>query len=203
MTWFLSSTVTIARYRDLEAHENRPALAQFIEERLLERYVRPLRAIPTKDRNGFLTMAAACLLIETLESFYRGWEDTHRAAKRKDIDGPCQPLPAKSNVSLSEVAFCYFFQREHAFAALQPLAGDFYKGVRCGILHQGETTGGWRISRRGPAVNARTINATAFLRHVARAAEEYRRSLDTAEWNDLLWNNFRKKMNSIVSHCNC
>jgi hypothetical protein len=57
----LSSTVTIARYQEMEKGQDRAGLGQFIEERLTERYVHPLQAIPPASRSGFLIMAAACL----------------------------------------------------------------------------------------------------------------------------------------------
>ena len=37
-------------------------------------------------KNGFYVMAVSCLLIETLESFWQGWESTepHKDAKGND-----------------------------------------------------------------------------------------------------------------------
>ena len=200
----LSSSITVARYRTLVAREDRQRLAQFIEERLLERYVRPIEATPPDRKNGFLTMASACLLIETLESFYQGWEDNHKPVQRSLINSSCRPSdPKKSNVSRSEVAFCYFFSREEAFISFRPLAEEFYRGVRCGILHQGETTGGWLVKRAGPLVvtAARTINATRFLQCVSHAVESYKAHLEVATWDDTIWVNYRKKMQAILANC--
>ena len=45
-----------------------------------------------------------------------------------------------------------FFDVESAFAPFRGHVRDFYKGVRCGILHQAETTMGWRIRRDGDLV---------------------------------------------------
>jgi len=137
----LSSSVTVERYRAMELAEDRNGLARFIHERLVERYALPLSLSCRK--NGFSMMAASCLLIETLESFYRGWGDTSNRMKPSDIDPTCRPVdPKRTTVSMSEVAFCYFFQRFSRFASLQPFAQPFYVNVRCGILHQGETAGG-------------------------------------------------------------
>ncbi len=73
----LSSSVTVSQYREMESSKDRAGLADFIEHRLLERYVLPVTQ--TCQKNGFLMVAASCLLIETLESFYRGWESTEKS----------------------------------------------------------------------------------------------------------------------------
>ena len=197
----LSSKVTVRRYREMETAKDRQGSARFIKERLLERYVDPLET--AKKKHGFLMVAAACLLIETLESFYRGWLDTDERIQRGDIEDPCKPAdPARSRVSRGEAAFCYFFHREPAFVPFRPYAHDFYVCVRCGILHQGETTGGWRIRREGHLLDDRTINASKFLEAVERAVSKYAATLwNTDDWEDIVWKNFRKKMDAIILHC--
>ncbi len=106
-------------------------------------------------------------------------------------------------VSGSEVAFCYFFQREPAFALFRPYAHEFWKHVRCGILHQGETTGGWRIRREKELFDVLhlTVNANKFLLAVRRSLAAYGDSLRNAGWDEHIWNNFRKKMDAIIEHC--
>jgi hypothetical protein len=198
----LSSSVTVSQYRAMESSEDRVGLGDFIEQRLLERYVLPVTH--TCQKNGFLMVAASCLLIETLESFYRGRESTHKSIKPADIDAACRPSDPKRGSSKSEVAFCYFFQRFPRFSAFRPVARSFYTDVRCGILHQGETTGGWRVIRKGPMFepDSRTLNATRFLNGVAAAVQEYARCLRSADWESGLWANFKGKMNATINHCN-
>jgi hypothetical protein len=50
----------------------------FIEHRLNHRYIRPLLNVPKEYKSGFLMMAASCLLIEALQSFYTGENDTKK-----------------------------------------------------------------------------------------------------------------------------
>ncbi len=197
----LSSSVTVSQYREMESSKDRVGLANFVEQRLLERYVLPVTQ--TCRKIGFLMVAASCLLIETLESFYRGWESTNKSLKPDDIDAACRPADLKKNLSKSEVAFCYFFQRFPKFSGLRPVAQSFYKGVRCGILHQGETTDGWRVLRKGPMFEPKghTLNATRFLNEVAAAVKEYAKCLRSAEWESGLWANFKDKMDATIKHC--
>lgn len=174
----LSSSTTVARYRALEAAANKHALGTFIVERFNERYFWAVEGSPT-SKHGFTLLAVACLIIETLESFRQGCADTKGASKRMFQD---------------------FFARS---TALKDFAGAndwFYKDIRCGILHQSETRGGWRVLRKGPLVDAkgRAINATALLRALQLAVEQYAAQLETDE---ALWKNFQKKMDAVCANC--
>jgi hypothetical protein len=130
----LSKSVTVAKYQEYEAAPNPKGIADFIQERFTERYILPMTG---KNKHGFAMMAVSCLMIETLESFKQGWLDTNKkteyAGKRR---------------SLGEVAFHEFFQGNPLFKDFIGVEEDFWKGVRCGILHQGETTRGWHIVRK-------------------------------------------------------
>lgn len=174
----LSSKITLAHYRMLEATNDRKAISQFFVERFDERYFWPIEESTRK--HGFSVLAVACIIIESLESFYQGCSDTKYASKQ---------------------IFRGFLARD---TPLNVLAGGddwFYTDIRCGILHQSESRGGWRILRSGPLLDtqAKTLNATAILRALRREVLEYAMKIQT---NDQLWNNFCTKMNAICANCN-
>ena len=199
----LSSSITVKKYREMEKAQDRGGLSKFINERLRERYITP---VLTGKRNGFAIMACACLLIETLEAFHQGWESTDRKLSRQDISNACRPTdPKRNRVSASEVAFCYFFQRERGFADFLPCAEGFYQHVRCGILHQGETTGGWRFTRslKAPLFDKthKAVNAEKFLRTIDGSLKAYYARLSSAEWDGAEWVKFRKKMDAVIKNC--
>jgi hypothetical protein len=183
----LSSSVTIAKYRQFGAGKNRERIADFIMERFTERYIRPLRGDPTK-KHGFCTMAICCLMIEALESFWQGWPDTKEKGKSRE-------------------AFNSFFQRcseqELELGIFSKLAEDFYQGVRCGILHQAETTKGWRIRREGPLFDphTKTINATRFHNELEKALRLYCDILKQSDWDSEVWQNLRRKMEVVIKNC--
>src|SRR5882724_3937132 len=52
----------------------------FIEHRLNHRYIRPLLNVPPEYKSGFLMMTASCLLIETLQSFYEGENESEKGS---------------------------------------------------------------------------------------------------------------------------
>jgi hypothetical protein len=174
--------VTIGKYREWIKGNNKKKIAILVFNRFFERYIEPLNNISKTKKNGFCIMANCCLMIEALESFYNGWNDTE---------------------SRSQLAFCNFFDRVSLFSDFHGYSGKFYKNVRCGILHQAETTGGWKIRRNGDLFdhNKLIINATKFLHLLKGYLEQYKRDLENSNWKSGVWNNFRKKMDAIIKNC--
>jgi hypothetical protein len=176
----LASRFTVADYKKAHAKRDRDAIAEAIRRRFTERYISPVSE--SKAKHGFTIMAISCLMIEALESFRQGWKST---------DG------------LDEKAFHMFFARESAFANFRGYERYFYRNVRCGILHQGETYHGWKIVRAGPLFDqaTRTINATRFLRAMKDLLDDFCDRLKTAEWKSEDWKNVNKKMRTLCQHC--
>ncbi|MDR0834662.1 MAG: hypothetical protein LBN93_10865 [Candidatus Symbiothrix sp.] len=195
-------SVTIKEYKEFVKEKEQKKIANFIYHRLYDRYLKPFQYDEAKYKkqykkqykNGFSIMANCCLLIEALQSFKNGWEDTNERGK-------------------SEKAFKHFFAEESNFSDLK--STDFYKNVRCGILHQGETTGGWKITRTNTNGEGTTtqetegifnseqlvINAEIFMRKMNTALENYKKELETSEWDSEIWDNCRTKMRKIISNC--
>ena len=184
--------VTVAKYREIvkdkktTEDQKKSVVIEFVRGRFTERYVTPLRAIPVKPknlRNGFCTMAICCLMIEALESFRRGWKKTPNG----------------------ELAFCSFFNNSDNLKDFRSHAADFYKHVRCGILHQAETTGGWRITRltSEPLFDSATkrVNATKFHNEIRKSLDQYCIALEQAAWNSELWKHLRSKLDTICKNC--
>lgn len=175
----LAKTTTVAKYRALEIAKDRIGIANFVEARFTERYVKSL-SMDQASKSGFAMMALACLMIEALEAFWRGRSKTE--GRGADV-------------------FRSFFERNDQFAVLAPQAAEFYKNIRCGLLHQAETTGGWRIRRSGPLYDpkSRIVNATRFLSALQIALSQYASELRRAQWDAQIWRHFRKKMDSICA----
>ena len=174
----LSRSCTLEQYQTYVTSRNISAICDFVVERFEERYLNPVVGSP-QHKNGFAIMAISCLMIEALESFRLGWRDSRRK---------------------SSSAFRSFFSHWTVFSAFQPVAGEFYTHVRCGILHQAETTGGWLILRSGPLFVERTINAAKFASHLRHVLREYAALLRKSEWDSETWKAFRSKMDSVCSN---
>jgi hypothetical protein len=183
--------ITVGTYEEWEKDKDKDKIADLIYQRLYCRYLKPFEyddeKYRTEYKNSFAIMANNCLLIETLESFYRGWNKTS---------------------GKSEQAFCKFFSREKLFQEFSnnDIPTIFYKNIRCGILHQGETTGGWRISRGFDEtdllnIENKFIHAVKFQEKLKESLKNYKNTLIEEDWSTDSWKNARKKMNFIIKNC--
>lgn len=177
----LARGYAVADYRALEAAKDKAEIARLISQRFTERYLAPTLS-RQNVKHGFATMAIGCLMVEALESFRQGWPETRGKSKK---------------------AFCYFFDAHDQFAAFRGHAEPFYYDVRCGILHQAETRGGWTIRRGGALFDptSRVVNATAFVRTLGKVLKVYCRGLRQADWESDTWKKCRKKMGAICRAC--
>jgi len=175
----LSSSTTVSQYRAMESNQDVEGIVKFIKERFEERYIAPFEG--NKRKNGFIMMASACLMIEALESFWQGW--------KKSPD--------------SALAFCQFFERNPRFDAIRGFSQQFYSNIRCGIMHQGETTGGWHIRRDQSQLfqeSTKTIDATIFLKEMKEALSDYCATLEREPWDSVVWKKFREKMKDVCQN---
>jgi hypothetical protein len=180
----LAGKITAREYADLVKDKNRPGIADLIQKRFEERYLDPILDSPS--RHGFAMLAICCLMVEALESFRNGWKDTADKGK-------------------SEGAFCSFFQAHEEFRDLRPLAHEFYRAVRCGILHQAETTQKWRVDREPGLLTedagVRWLSAYEFGNRLRTVLGHYREELCNTDWSSPIWVNARKKLQAICKNC--
>ena len=176
----LFSKHTIADYLRMENEQDCHGIAALIRLRLRERYLNPVEC--STKKHGFASMALACLLIETVQSFREGLGNTK--GRSRDL-------------------FRIFLTNEPGFAIFARHADRFFEDVRCGILHQGETRKGWTVMRRGPLFDPveKQLNATRFLKSVNDALNVYCFELECADWNSDLWTKCREKMAAIIPNC--
>jgi hypothetical protein len=107
---------------------------------------------------------------------------------------------------MSEAAFRGFFQTHDELRELRPVAHEFYRAVRCSVLHQAETTHGWRVrSKPGPLLeqqgDVHWINASAFAARLKTVVTNYCESLRTSDWQSQGWKSARRKLQSICKNC--
>ncbi len=178
----LTDSVTVGdlrnwlRTKDDYAKNN---MIELIDHRFTKRYIKHIASI----NSGFLKMAISCLTIETLESFKQGIDDT---------------------TGKSGAMFRDFFATEKIhFPGFDVISKDFYSNVRCGILHQAETTNAWRIMQVGPIldISEKTINAKEFVMALERSISAYINNLKIEDWNSPLWMNAIVKLEDICDNC--
>ena len=82
----------------------------------------------------------------------------------------------------------------------------FYKHIRCGVLHQAETTGGYRIVRDKSHLfdedkNGKSINADKFVKALGHCLNEYFKNLSSDPIDSDIWKNTVKKITHICDNC--
>ncbi len=124
----------------------RQAFVDFFQTRLQLRYFNPIKVLQehgTFQGEGFSILAIQCTLIEFLESTVQGIR--YRHLRHGETLG-------LHEYSSSRDVFVSFLVKRVPFSKDfdGPLALDFYAGVRCGLLHEARTKGGWRVWAQGP-----------------------------------------------------
>jgi hypothetical protein len=117
------------------------AFEEYFCPRLETRYLQPIEAIKKigkAEGEGFSMMAILCTLVEFLESTVQG---RNYAFGEKETN---------LVYSKSESIFISFLENRPPFSGKfnDGLAKDFYIKIRCGLLHEAKTKGGWRISEK-------------------------------------------------------
>ena len=167
---------------------------QFFEERMFHRYICPAEQIQYNSPaigEGFAIMAILCSLIEALETFYSGQCYKYDKPRKNHEYGNGK----------SKAFFVSFLSQKDPFNRVfdPSLAEEFYKNVRCALLHEASTRGGWVIridtnvlvkKDQGKTV----LNRMLFLDCVKKYMENYK---DLLISNKELKNAFIRKMDCI------
>lgn len=179
------TAITVKGYAKLHAAKDRQKIADMIRLRFTERYLDP--ALDNSKRHGFSILAIGCLMVEALESFRNGWKKT----------SGCPGGGAG--------VFRGFFSAHKEFKDLEPVADKFYKHVRCGILHQAETTGGWRVHLSSPLFlesgGVPRLSASEFGKRLRVVLERYADDLAKADWRAPIWRKARRKLRHVCRNC--
>lgn len=118
----------------------------YFEKRIETRYLNPIRCIQNLNLNlgeGFAMVNLQCSLIETIESFCNGWIYQHPIICKNGKQAICPWV--KKNVN-NERIFISFFKYREPFKGIID-GTDFYIRVRCALLHETQTKGGWIIKK--------------------------------------------------------
>jgi hypothetical protein len=179
----LTRDVTVAQLRawiSEQTDDSKFKIVDLIRHRLENRYLKHVKCVDS----GFLIMAVSCFVIETLQSFREGVQDTNGLGQRM---------------------FKNFFNNEQVnFPGFnEELSAEFYKHIRCGILHQSETTNAWRVLRTGELIDQTeySINADLFLESLKKSVGKYLDELTNSDFKSDLWKNAFVKLNDICVNC--
>jgi hypothetical protein len=158
------------RLQKRDAGAWKEAYRDFFIERLKRRYLDPIAVLQengTLSGEGFSIMAIQCSLIEFLESTRQG-KSYRRPTK-------AQPLDQYEYSTSGDVFAAFLYQRQpFSNTFTEASAEDFYVNVRCPLLHEARTKGGWRIWADGPSsVVADTTEKKVFRNNFQTALFQY------------------------------
>ena len=201
----LATGYPLREYRRLVAAEDRKGLARFLKHRFEERYVTPMSGPGVA---AFPKAGLSCMLLEALECFRKGEGLTPEGQSRAYFTASLGSHKPFTKLAKYEKTHYVDFLARRAVARKQNLPDrsvpdyTIYSGVRCGILHQGETTAGWRLRKDVPEFDPelRVLNAHWFQRETTLALGAYCHQLTKARWEDDPWKHFRAKMDATIEH---
>lgn len=134
-------------------------------------------------KSGFSIMTNCSLLIETLIAFLQGDNQIS---------------------TYGDEAFNKFFIKAKFYN--NPLSlfenQKFFKNIRCGLLHQGETYNGFKIQRESKLYNQskKIINAKKFCDEMKNFLISYQKELSNSDWDSEIWDNCRIKIRHIINN---
>jgi len=178
----LTNNVTVGQlllWMDEKSDHSKKEIIKLIGHRFENRYLKHVKSVDS----GFLIMAVSCFVIETLQSFREGEPDTSGIGKRM---------------------FKNFFQNDKDnFPGFLEISDEFYQDIRCGILHQSETTNAWRVLRNGKLLDRTefSINAELFLKSIDKSVNKYLDELAHSDFNSEIWKNVFIKLTDICENC--
>jgi hypothetical protein len=144
-------------------------------------------------------MALCALLVETIQSYRDGLPTTYSRELGNLRNRSRVPTRYKIPPSLKvngRTTFERFFRAyKQNFAGLS--GARFYKNIRNGLLHQGQTKAGWTLWKRGFRVwdtKQKKIFRDDFAEELETSFEGYLAILQKREWNSRLWTNAARKI---------
>jgi hypothetical protein len=196
----ISSSDTNATWTKLDLSDNKSAdwdkAIKIFKDRFETRFFKPLNVLLKHDDekikfySGFTVLAIDCLLIETFNQFYHGIDESDDKFKPN-----CK-------------TFKDFFERSEYFKTdfdEEEKIAIFYKHIRCGLLHQGETKEDSKINLKkkdlitiieNNGIKSIELNRDKFHKKVKDYFDDYIEKLKDSSQTDLR-SKFKLKMDLI------
>lgn len=194
----IAGKLTIKDWQELksilkpEENKNWGNAFHFFEERIRTRYLEPIQSILDMERyegEGFAAVSLQCSLIETIESFINGW--VHNSINNKWYDKKIENGYAqmdgkrlKKNTSI----FISFFSKRSPFKEQRICGEEFFKYVRCALLHETQTKKNWFVRKNSSKIlsydcenGEKIIYRDQFQRDLEILIEDYKKAIIEGE----------------------
>jgi len=205
----------LSKILTINQQEHWDTATHFFEERIKTRYLNAILAIlKMKEYNGegFAVVNLQCSLIETLESYKNGWvysnEKKDGYLKNKwHYNKIVAKTEAKQDLQNKDI-FISFFTNSETFKHMGIDGEDFFKNVRCALLHETQTKNNWRIKKCSSATQsycespaAKIIYRDQFQKNLEDVIDNYKNALIKGEkFNDILAKDLRENYIAKFNH---
>ena len=135
-----------------------PKAVKIVRDRLHGRFLHFADKCLKDEFSGFVVLSIDCLLVETIQQFIDGVTDGHGASARLFKE-------------------CLKGSRFQPDFDTDKVRGDFYRDIRCGLLHQAEANNKWLI-RRKQATLLKKVGSDGYIIDVGRFHAAIRDSLE-------------------------
>lgn len=150
-------------------------------------------------------MANCCLLIETFVSYTNSEFKDNRYKSERSFGYFFLTNENFNSFSKGGLELKFYEKQLTKYLNNRGIPKDFYKNVRCGIIHNGETKNNWKILRNGALFNEenKSINASKFLDNLSIVLENFRQNLMTADFNDdEIWKTYKSRLGFMIKKSN-
>lgn len=195
-----------------EENENWGNAFQFFEERIRTRYLEPIQAIldiKKSDGEGFAVVNLQCSLIETLESFINGWVYNPDNGKwfNKSIKNGYAQIDGR-RLKKNQDIFNSFFSNRSPIKELQICGEDFFRNVRCALLHETQTKSTWKIKKCSLAnesycesPTSKIIYRDQFQRDLERVIKDYKKAIiEGKDFDEITSKDLRENFKAKFCH---
>jgi hypothetical protein len=201
----LASNWSVKRVSDCLMVAQKHELIQFLSDRHRERFFEPIEILQEAKSSwrgfGFAIMALCSLLIETIESYKKGLPTSDKTDFDDLFEGidiaPFDKNDLRSEINGSRKIFEGFFEDSENKRFFPDVNGKlFFQKIRCGLLHQAQTKGGWKIVRSGKYWDeaSLSINRDEFAVRLRKCFDKFLVELETTEWQKGVWPMVYSKM---------
>lgn len=163
-----------------------------MKKRIDENYFSPIEKVnsslpklPVPENTAFITMGINCILIELFFEIKNGFDESRESGAVWNAYKEILPL-LDSRITES-------------------LAIKFYKGIRCGILHQGQTKDNTALTYQLETVFERNgqyylSNPQTVFNQLKELYKSYWEEISKKNYSDDMAKKLLKKYNSILTH---
>src|SRR5690554_423641 len=164
------------------------------------------------EGEGFAIVNLQCSLIETIESFINGWIYSNKTKDgfiKNKWHHKKKIVKNAENKDLTNIdIFNSFFSNRSPIKELQICGEDFFRNVRCALLHETQTKSTWKIKKCSLATESYCESPTSkiiyrdqFQRDLERVIKDYKKAIiERKDFDEITSKDLRENFKAKFCH---